>query len=51
MTVTNESAMTVTAIVHALNASDKPSFSEWRADRDRREQAERRVELPSHNHD
>jgi hypothetical protein len=43
--------MTVTAIVHALSAGDKLSFSDWRADRDRREQAERKVELPSHNHD
>ncbi len=43
--------MTVTAIVHALSAGDKPSFSDSRADRDRREQGERTVELPSETHD
>ncbi len=51
MTVTEKSAMTVTAIVHALNAGEKPSFNERRADRDRREQAAREVDLPPHNHD
>ncbi len=43
--------MTVTAIVHALSAGDKPSFSDLRADRDRREQGEHTVELRSENHD